>query len=458
MRVRFSSCLLMVAISCMVWQAVPASAQDSAKVPARAGSKYLEVRQADGSYEPVYVKGMNLSVALPGKHPSQFPYDEEMYRGWLKQIADMNCNVVRLYTMHTPEFYRALYYHNTTYPDQQLYLIQGVWVVAPEEYNYLDEAYMAEIEENLTNAVDIVHGTAVIQPKPGWAEGKYEADVSPWLLAWLLGREWEPDDIEGFHELRPDYTSYKGKMISCPQGEPIEAWFAHICDIAVSYEDENYGLQHPVTWSSWPPTDPLSHESESNIEDEADLAGINAERRIDVFSNDSVSISAKSMIPEPGFKAGVYASYHVYPYWPDFIDLEPKYADAQDRFGNSSYFGYLEDLKAYYDDRPLLIAEYGLPNGPLPAHMQSQGWHHGGLSETEVAVAMPRLSYAIHDSGCAGGIVFAWLDEWFKKTWIWAEFYNPVDGPPHVVQLLRPGRELRHAGLPPRRGRAQQLA
>jgi hypothetical protein len=395
------------------------------QVPTRAGKQYLEVRQADGSYKPMYVKGINLSVALPGHHPSEFPYDEPLYRAWLKQIADMHCNVVRVYTMHPPEFYRALRYHNKTYPDQTIWLIQGVWVEPPEAYNYLDQKYMDEIELNLRYAVDMVHGKAIVDPRPGWVEGKYDADVSPWMLAWLIGREWEPNDIEGFHKLRPDFTTYKGKLVSCPQGDPIECWFAQICDYCVAYEQDKWNMQHPVAFSSWPPTDPLSHESESNIEDESDVAGFEAQGRTDVFSNDSVNITAKHLVSEPGFSAGVYASYHIYPYWPDFIDLEAKYKQAKDRFGPSTYYGYLQDLKAFYDDRPLLVAEYGLPNGPLPAHLQSQGWSHGGLSEEQVAEAMPRLSLAIHDSGCAGGVVFAWIDEWFKKTWIWAEMYNP---------------------------------
>ncbi len=395
------------------------------QVPTRAGHKYLEIRQDDGSYQPIYVKGINLSVALPGHHPSEFPYDEPLYRAWLKEIADMHCNVVRVYTMHTPEFYRALRYHNMTYPDQQIWLIQGVWVEPPEGGDFLNEAYLQEIELNLRYAVDIVHGKAIVDPRPGWAEGKYDADVSRWMLAWLIGREWEPDDIEGFHKIHPEFTTYKGQLVSCPQGDPIECWFAKICDYAVAYEQDQWNVQHPVAFSSWPPTDPLSHISESNIEDEADVAGYEAEGRIDVFSNDSVNITAKHLLAEPGFDAGVYASYHIYPYWPDFIDLEAEYQGISDRFGPSTYFAYIKTLKEFYDDRPLLVAEYGLPNGPLPAHLQSLGWNHGGLSEQEVADAMPRLTLDIYDAGCAGSVVFAWIDEWFKKTWIWAEMYDP---------------------------------
>jgi len=396
-------------------------------VPTRAGRQYMEVLQKDGSYAPLYVKGMNLSVAIPGHHPSEFPRDEQLYRGWLKQIADMNCNVIRLYTILPPDVYNALAWHNKTYPDQQLWLIQGVWVEPPPDGDFLNQDFMNEVELNIRNAVNLVHGNANFDERPGWTGGRYKTDVSKYLLGWLLGREWEPDDIEGFHKLRPDFTSYKGQMVSCPEGQPIEAWFAQILDYCVTCEDKGYNVQHPVAFSSWPPTDPLSHVSESNLEEEVDLTALQGESRVDIFSSDAVNITSKHFTCEPGYDAGLYASYHVYPYWPDFLDNEPAYSVATDRYGLSNFAGYLRDLKNFYNDRPLLIAEYGLPNSPCTAHLQKQGWNHGGLSEEQVAHELPRLTEAVYDTGCAGGVVFSWTDEWFKKVWLWAEFYNPWD-------------------------------
>ena len=58
---------------------------------------------------------------------------------------------------------------------------------------------------------------------------------------------------------------------------------------------------------------------------------------------------------------------------------------------------------------------------------------------------------AIHDQGCAGGVVFAWLDEWFKHNWLVDEFAIPPDrirrwhnvqNPEQCFGLVKFGREL----------------
>jgi hypothetical protein len=36
----------------------------------------------------------------------------------------------------------------------------------------------------------------------------------------------------------------------------------------------------------------------------------------------------------------------------------------------------------------------------------------------------------VHDSGCAGGMLFAWLDEWFKKNWLVIDTYQPIEHKP----------------------------
>jgi hypothetical protein len=61
------------------------------------------------------------------------------------------------------------------------------------------------------------------------------------------------------------------------------------------------------------------------------------------------------------------------------------------------------------------------------AHWQPQGWHHGGHDERAQADIDARLTRDIHASGAAGAVLFAAIDEWFKKNWLVIDFENPLE-------------------------------
>jgi hypothetical protein len=61
------------------------------------------------------------------------------------------------------------------------------------------------------------------------------------------------------------------------------------------------------------------------------------------------------------------------------------------------------------------------------AHLQPQGWNHGGHDEQDMARINARLTREIRESGAAGGILFAWIDEWFKKNWVVVDLEVPQD-------------------------------
>ncbi len=66
---------------------------------------------------------------------------------------------------------------------------------------------------------------------------------------------------------------------------------------------------------------------------------------------------------------------------------------------------------------PVLVAEFGVPSSRGMTHVNVDGMNQGFLSETEQGQMDTRLFQSIVSEGYAGGLLFTWQDEWFKRTW-----------------------------------------
>ncbi|MEP6571932.1 MAG: hypothetical protein ABJD11_04525 [Gemmatimonadota bacterium] len=414
------------------WERVPLSAPKrprTLQLSARTHGERFEVR-ASVNWSPFYVRGVNLGVTLPGKFPSEFPQDSSIYAGWLDTIATMHANTVRVYTILPPAFYRALRAWNLSHSDQALWLIHGVWTELPPEHDFDDPAWKRDFREEMDRVVNLIHGNAKIAPRPGHASGRYDADVSRWVLGFIIGREWEPFAVKAFDARHPGTVAFAGRYLNMPHGSAMDRWMAEQCDFMVTREVLKYNSMRPVAYTNWPTLDPLHHPTESDAHQEADwrrrvgraLPGPGAE-----YENDAVGLDAALVHPTRLNAAGWFASYHAYPYYPDFMLYDGTYAAARSSEGRSNYFGYLSELQRHHAGMPLLISEYGVPSSRGVAHLQPQGWNHGGHDEVEMAGIDARLTREIRESGAAGGVIFALLDEWFKKNWIVLDYEIPQE-------------------------------
>lgn len=359
-------------------------------------------------YIPIFLKGVNLGVSVPGTFPGQLAATKEQYVKWFEEIKDAGFNNIRLYTLHYPRFYEALDSFNLANPQSPLLFFQGVWLneEMPGYYNdlyFMTDTFQIEIEEN----VDCVHGNRTIPPRRGKAYGDYTRDVSKWCMGYIIGREVYPQEILTTDMNHPGNYSFEGEHFLINDASASEIWFTSKLDHLVNYEFLNYNTQRPVSASSWPTLDPLTHPEETNPwEDTA-----------------SVDFSKIELTNAP---AGLFISYHAYPYYPDFISQQSSYLEYYDNYGPNSYLGYLTELKSHYNDFPLIIAEYGVPSSWGIAHYATSGMNHGGFDELNQGETNIRMLNTIRDSQCGGGIQFAWIDEWFKRTWI----TDPIDYTP----------------------------
>ncbi len=407
-----------------------ASATRPARMIRARGDRFEVVTRAGA--RAIFFRGVNLGAGAPGHFPGEFAVTKEDYRRWLRFARSIHANAVRVYALHPPEFYAAFREENAAHPRDPLWLFQEVWTELPEANDFWDSAFTRKFHDEIRLAIDAVHGNAVVRERPGHASGRYDADVSPWLAGWLLGREWEPYAVRETQSRHPDSTAYRGAYFTVDGGTAMEVWLARACDLAASYEAKRYGLARALSFVNWPTLDPMRHPTEG------ERGGREAEHDEDAYSVDPTRLRpVRATGPDAAF-LGYFANYHVYPYYPDFMNLDPGYAAHRDRHGVCGYAGYLADLKAHTRDLPLLIGEYGVPSSRGIAHLQPQGIHHGGFSEEEQGERDIRLLEDIVDAGCAGSLLFALFDEWFKVNWLVQRVEAPRDRDPLWHNLLDP--------------------
>src|SRR5690606_20196359 len=71
-------------------------------------------------YAPLFIKGINLGVAVPGTFAGDLAATREQYRQWFRLIRDAGFNSIRIYTIHFPRFYEELRQFNLDNPNSPL--------------------------------------------------------------------------------------------------------------------------------------------------------------------------------------------------------------------------------------------------------------------------------------------------------------------------------------------------
>ncbi|NCP83665.1 MAG: T9SS type A sorting domain-containing protein [Bacteroidetes bacterium] len=376
-------------------------------IPFSTDSTHITVWNGE-TYSPLFIKGINLGIAKPGTFPGELLADEEDYLRWFSYIHEAGFNTIRLYTLHFPQFYTALKKFNDEHRNSPILVFHGVWLEEEhpdfsEDLFGLTQVFDKEISDNIR----AIHGDISIPERQGKAYGSYTTDISEWVIGYIIGREIHPPEVVATNAAHSEIRGFYGEYFSILETNATEAWLVGRLNNVVRFEMQEYGTQRPVSASSWPTLDPLSHPEEKNTyEDEAQID----------FSKVDFSRA----------KAGFFISYHAYPYYPDFVSRDPIYQGFADYLGQNSYLGYLYFLKEHYQGMPLIIAEFGAPSSWGIAHYAQNGIHHGGLDENEQGLATIRMLKNIEEAGGGGGITFAFMDEWFKRTWI----ADPLDFDP----------------------------
>jgi len=367
------------------------------------GNKF-QILDANGEWKESFLAGVNIGLGVPGSFPGEYAIGYETYFQWFTQISEMGSNIIRVYTPQTPGFYQALYEYNRL-AGTPLYLLQGIYMDENDVIKYSDvfapeSITIRDMRQDIVDCINMLHGNAVIGGKAGKASGVYRYDVSKYVAGWILGIECEAYLVDGTNKAHPEMNSFDGEYVYAKDVSPFEVFIAQMKELTISYETEHYQMQRPVAFSNWVTTDPLRHPNEPRKAE--DLVGIDVEK-----------IKARE-----SFTPGFFASYHVYPYYPDFLN----YPSGDPGTDANPYFAYLKSLVAYHS-MPVIISEFGLPTSRGVTHVNYlTGLNQGGHSQQQQGEGLVSMLDDIHKSGCMGGIVFAWQDEWFKMSWNTMDF------------------------------------
>jgi hypothetical protein len=383
------------------------------RLPARVERRAVAAAADDG-FVARFWPGVNLGSTVPGTQPGEVAATRADYDRWFDGMGDLGVRVVRIYTILRPAFYDALAAYNDAHRDEPLFVVQGVWI--PEEEflatgNAYDSAVSDGFRAEISDAVAVVHGDAQLPDRPGHASGAFTTDISRWLLAFSIGVEWDPHAVQSTDRLNDGQAPYRGRYFTASaEATPMESWLASMLDYTAG-RDAARGWSRPLTFTNWITLDPLDHPYEPLPEE-------------DLVSVDATHIAATGAWP-----GGFFASYHAYPYYPDFLRLTPEYQQYErPRDGEvDPYSGYLNALREHHGDQAVMITEFGVPSSLGNAHRGPLGRDQGDHSEQEALTIDADLLRNIAEEGYAGGFVFEWTDEWFKFTWNTVELELPAD-------------------------------
>ncbi|WMI82630.1 hypothetical protein [Anaerotignum sp. MB30-C6] len=363
---------------------------------AKADSEKLWVDEGDG-FEVFDIKGVNLGLGKPGKFATDYSITEEEYIRWFTQIQEVGANVIRTYTIAHDTFYKAFYDYNKDNPNP-LYLIHGVWVddyMLNSHRDAFDKKFEGDLLKDCKDVIDIIHGRHKRAALETVGKQNYKYDISPWVYGYIVGVEWEGDIVAFTNETAEQREQYKGKYLYTENAANFEIFLASIGDRMIEYETEKYGTQRTLAFSNWPATDPFLYPEDLAIQ-------YRKFARVDVENIKSTR----------DFIGGQYASYHIYPYYPE-------YDNFLDQTTENTYLSYLARLNQHHT-QPVVISEFGVPSSRgMASYEQNRnlGRNQGNLNEQQQGEAIVSLYNDIKNAGLAGGIVFIWQDEWFKRTW-----------------------------------------
>lgn len=346
------------------------------------------------------IKGITLNSNYPNSEIRQYSPDKEDYLTWIKQIYEMGANTIRLEGILDSDFYDALYEFNINNPTP-IYIIQGISLtdyINNNSKDAYDKNYIKMLRERSKTTVDAVHGRKTIILNKGYGFGSYKKDVSKWLIGYIIGEEWNSYTIA--YTNNKEDAGFNGKYFeTTEEANAFESLLAKQMDEIIDYETKRYNHQSLISFANSSNTDPFEYDEYYA----GQLSKI-------------VSLDLNNIKATENLKSGYFASYGLGDVVSNYYDyfsinekskLEVNFKNCPDIKGN-----YLKLLNMYHS-MPVIISEYG--------YSTSRGIdsndNGGPLTEKQQGELLVSTYKDIILSGCSGGIIDSWSDNWSTRSW-----------------------------------------
>lgn len=308
--------------------------------------------------EPFVIKGVVFETFYPGEGPGTADSvpDDMPYYCMLSKAKEMGANTVYSAFGEVEQMQEA-YFKAAAALD--INIIVGIWFSGEaDDYrgnsgDFQNPAFKDHVRNHIKATIDRLH--------TGFSE-----DYSGQVIYLNLGNEFSETAVNNTNNMYNDMTPYSGTHVSAPSGaNPTESFLAEMADYAKGYEQNTYGVTHPVTHTTWPVVSPSS---------------------VDTGFLDIVS-------------------YNLYSYWPLFVAEH-----APGSVTGTAYQGALEELAGNAADRPFVVSEFGRSTAPESDH------DGAGSEDAQADELLGRWrDIAMGPANVVGGLIFELVDQWHKN-------------------------------------------
>lgn len=353
-------------------------------------------------HEKFEIRGVEVKSTIPGSRAMNYDIEKKDWLKWFDQIHKMGANTIKISNIFDDKFYNAFYEFNSA-NDEKIYLIQGI-SVSDYANNSSGDAYSKgffdELQKDSIRAVDVIHGKRNMNYSERNGSGWYRKDVSPWVLGYIIGNEWNSGTMAYTNNNKKHSKEYEGKYFVTDKDSTVfEAMLANIMDEMVAHESKRYKTQRLMSFINSQQDDPFVYEKHYG-------------KQLNKYN----FLDAEKIKATEEFKGGYIATYSV----SDFVDDFSRYLSQAQKVKLSKELGTLNKELVYEGYTQLLNMYHSMPVIILAdGFSTARGTDEisGPITEIEQGQKLVSMYRDIVSSGCSGSIITSWQDPWEGSHW-----------------------------------------